>query len=145
MPICQFWLKYSFSCKITPIFFLQPECHWHSPSRDQKNKSFVQDHSVYVFKWRPMTLRYKPVCKNLVSFRAQKRSPLPAVILKQVCLSLNAYALQPALGRNLRRRFHLKQKDKIWVLEYINVVIIIFHWLLCKKYSGMATFSLCLC
>lgn len=146
MPMSQFWLKYSSSCKITLIFFPQPEeCHWHSPSRKEKNKSFVQDHSVWVFKWRPMTLRYKPACKNLVSFRAQKWSPLPAVILKQVCLSLNAYALQPALGRNLQWKFHLNQEEEIWVLEYINAVIIIFPWLLCKKYSGKAIFSLCLC
>lgn len=143
--MCQFWLKYSSSCKITLIFFPQPEeCHWHSPSRKEKNKSFAQDHLVWVFKWRPMTLRYKPACKSLVSFRAQKWSPLPTVILKQESLSLNAYALQPALGRNLQWRFHLNQEEEIWVLEYINVVIIIFPWLLCKKYPGMSIFSLCL-
>lgn len=142
----QFWLKYSSSCKITLIFFFpsQKNATGIHQAEKRKNKSFVHDHSVCVFQWRRMTLRCKPVCKHLVSFRAQKWSPLPAVISKQVCFSLNAYALQPALSRNLQWRFYLNQEEEIWVLEYINMILTVFPWLLCKKYSGVTTFSLCL-
>lgn len=109
-----------------------------------RKSNFFQDHTVWLFKWRPMTLRYKHVYKNLISFRIQSHL-LPAVICKPVCLCLNACPLQPALGRNSPWGFYSKQNKETWMLEYINVFIIIFPLFFCDNSTGVTTFLFWLC